>query len=296
LKKGYIFICVLVCFLQTIVRAQDTIGYRDDEVFRSEVYRNVRIDLSKGLIKGYHALKAETENLKPSQKVSVPYKMGTEQQPLLAPDIYKHLEPSVLIVWKLYRRTTSNIEGLSCIATAFPITGDGIIVTNYHVLQQIISKDIPLYEIDSTLFLSDAKGNIFGIDSVLTYNVNADIALFKVKNIHHTIIHPLSFGKEAATGAPVYLLAHPDGFPYYFSSGIVSRTAKYSQFGDYSERMDVTADYGKGSSGGPVVDQYGNVIGVVSSTHSIYANDRFENLQMVVKQTIPVKSIITLIK
>ena len=40
--------------------------------------------------------------------------------------------------------------------------------------------------------------------------------------------------------------------------------------------MGVTAEYARGSSGGPVMDDAGNVIGMVSSTNSIYYPPRIK--------------------
>lgn len=295
MRKTYLFIFCFLLFVPALLRAQDTATYRDDDVFKKQVYEHVKKDLEKGLIKGMIQLKAESEKIKPLQKVSVKYKMADSKQPLATTDIYKRLEKSVFIVWKLYGRTLKNIEGISVHATAFAISENGIMVTNHHVLAQLIDTSSRLYDMDSTLFLTDVNGNIFGIDSVLSYNERSDAAIFKIKNVHNVAIHPLPFGKEAQIGSSVYLLSHPDGFPYYFSSGIVARNSVFGEPGERSPRMDVTADYAKGSSGGAFVDQYGGVIGMVSTTHSIYGSGR-DNFQMVVKQTVPVRLIRDLIK
>ena len=62
--------------------------------------------------------------------------------------------------------------------------------------------------------------------------------------------------------------------------------------------MAVTADFARGSSGAPVFNEFGNVVGMVTRTHSIYYNNEGgpdDKLQMVVKYCIPGKSILKLI-
>jgi S1-C subfamily serine protease len=65
--------------------------------------------------------------------------------------------------------------------------------------------------------------------------------------------------------------------------------------------MGVTAEYCRGSSGGPVMDDAGNVIGMVSSTNSIYypSKDPKKNprgsFQMVIRNCVPVDAILKLI-
>lgn len=270
--------------------AQDTAVYKDDDAFRKQVYTQVRQDMDKGGIKGFHQLWSESDQVKASQKVKVHYRQLAKPKELPAHAIWKVMNKSVFIIWKYYKKTESNIEGISVHATAFAISADGVMVTNHHVISNVIDRSSHFYAMDSTLFLTDADGNVFGIDSILTYNENADIALFTVKNIHHVPVIPLPLGKEPSAGTPAYILSHPEGFPYYFSSGIVARTSLYNEFGSYTERLNVTADYAKGSSGAPVADEYGTLIGVVSSTHSIYAQN-MDNLQMVVKQVVPIRSL-----
>ena len=55
--------------------------------------------------------------------------------------------------------------------------------------------------------------------------------------------------------------------------------------------MAITADFAKGSSGCPVLDERGAVVGIVNNTESIYYDDdgkkKQMDLQMVVKNTTP---------
>ena len=62
--------------------------------------------------------------------------------------------------------------------------------------------------------------------------------------------------------------------------------------------MSVTADFARGSSGAPIFDGLGNVVGMVASTISVYYDDedgRQKNLQMVLKNCVPARCILDLI-
>ncbi|BAV07537.1 Trypsin-like peptidase domain-containing protein [Filimonas lacunae] len=285
---------LLLAMCTTGLHAQDTLSFHDDELFKKDVYKNVRADMEKGLVKGFTQLWQENMELKP-EKIAVPYKKAQTAKSLPRTAVAKQLNDQVFVIWKFFRKTNENIEGIAVDATAFALNDEGVMVTNHHVFSKLLDKYAKFYEMDSTLFLSDLNGNIYGIDKILTYNENADLALFTVKNLHAAKINGIAIGKDAPVGADVNILSHPTGFPYYFSTGVVARNVKYSEFGGYTERMDITADYAVGSSGGPIVDAFGSLIGVVSSTHSIYAREQ-QNLQMVVKQAIPARSLFSMIQ
>ena len=111
--------------------------------------------------------------------------------------------------------------------------------------------------------------------------------------------HPLTIAEGGAVGADVTVISHPEGRFYSVSRGIISRYYTL-RAGDErgSFRMAITADFAKGSSGSPVFNQNGAVVGVVASTNSIYYNKKEgigRNLQMVIKSCIPSGSILELL-
>ena len=62
--------------------------------------------------------------------------------------------------------------------------------------------------------------------------------------------------------------------------------------------IGITADFARGSSGAPVLNEAGAVVAVAQSTRSIYYDEkegRPENLQMVVKQCVPARYVRELI-
>lgn len=62
--------------------------------------------------------------------------------------------------------------------------------------------------------------------------------------------------------------------------------------------MSVTADFANGSSGAPILNENGNVVGMVESTLPIYfcgGNDRQKHLQMIMKKCVPARCILDLL-
>ena len=201
--------------------------------------------------------------------------------------LYDQISKSVLVIGRLYNCGKCSKWHTST-ASAFAIRKDGIIVTNHHVLEK---------DDGEILGAMDYKGNVYSIEKVLAANEEDDLAILKLRNAELT---PMALGKPANVGADVWVVSHPDRKMYMMTKGMVSR---YNIILDKNRkpgrRMSITADYAKGSSGAPVFNRKGQVVGVVSSTNSIYyniVNGKKENLQMVVKNCIPVESIHRLIK
>ena len=201
--------------------------------------------------------------------------------------LYDQISKSVLVIGRLYNCGKCSKWHTST-ASAFAIGKEGIIVTNHHVLEK---------DDGEILGVMDYKGNVFCVEKVLAANEEDDLAILKLRNAELT---PMALGKPANVGSDVWVISHPDRKMYMMTKGMVSR---YNMILDKNRksarRMSITADFAKGSSGAPVFNRKGQVVGVVSSTNSIYyniVNGKKENLQMVVKNCIPVESIHELIK
>ena len=173
-------------------------------------------------------------------------------------------------------------------ATGFFIAEDGVLVTCYHVV------DAPE---EQTMLVMAGDGRIARVTEVLAADRADDIAILRVEGSGFTAL-PLAAG--APTGAPVRVFSHPDERFYSLTEGYISRYSIFAEEGKRKTRvMTITADFAKGSSGGPVFDESGNVVGMVASTESIYYDDADEkqsDLQMVFKHCTPAAAILRLIK
>ena len=201
--------------------------------------------------------------------------------------LYDQVCKSVLVMGRLYNCGKCS-KWHTSMASAFVIGQDGIIVTNYHVLEK---------DDGEILGAMDAEGTVYGVEKVLAANREDDLVILKLRD---AVLTPMSLGKLANVGSDVWVISHPNRKLYTMTKGMVSRYQMILKNGQKpGRRMSITADYAKGSSGAPVFNHKGQVVGVVSSTSSIYysvENGKKENLQMVVKNCIPVESILELIQ
>jgi S1-C subfamily serine protease len=148
----------------------------------------------------------------------------------------------------------------------------------------------------------DRDGHFYPVTELLGFDTHTDAALFRVKG---NGLPALKLGSTAEVGAPVTAISHPSGNLFMRTEGTVSR---YSLRASDKNRtkvtwMSITADYAKGSSGGPIFNNAGEVVGMVSSTRSIYATpdnakdkenvkgNPQSHLQMVVRNCVPADSI-----
>ena len=124
---------------------------------------------------------------------------------------------------------------------------DNLIATNYHVIEGAARGTAKLVGQFST----------YTIEGVTATDQTNDLALLKVTM---SGIKPLPLGNssDVKIGETVYVAGNPKGLEGTFSNGIISsRRDKYTK-----ERLQMTAPISPGSSGGPVLNSKGEVIGV----------------------------------
>lgn len=179
-------------------------------------------------------------------------------------------------------------------ASGYIISEDGLIATNHHVIEGFIESKNGKH---LAMSIQTNDGDVFLVSEIISSFKDADLAIVKVDTKGKKLT-PLPLGNTAQVGDNVFVMSNPAPMINYFSTGKVARNylspiSKTSKL----PQTDITADYAAGSSGAPIVDQYGNLISTVSSTRSIYYDMKEQkNLQMVVKNTKPVVLLKELIK
>lgn len=218
-------------------------------------------------------------------KLNLPTPSATTLSP---EELYTKRLNGALIFGKMYNCGQCPEMHLSLIATASAITEDGVCLANYHMVHPIVSREGVLKG-DSVYFLADRDGQIFPIVEVMAYSRDEDIAVIRV-DTRGQKLEAIPLGQDAATGSHVNLISHPKQMLYTYTQGYVSRNTMYNYPNKpVLDLMEVTADFAEGSSGGPFMDDKGNLIGMVKGTNSIFYDEERRNPQMVLRVAIPVK-------
>lgn len=200
---------------------------------------------------------------------------------LCSGSLYNRAKNGVLIFGSLFNCGKCPKDHLLT-SSAFLISKDGICVTNYHVFKSLNPNEPTNYE---TAFVMNYQGDVFPVVEVLAGSKEDDLAVFKI-NTRGKHLQPLSLGKDQEPGAGIHVISHPDSRFYTYANGHVGRS--YIRRGTTSQRQTITAEFARGSSGAPVLDNRGNVAGLVAGTVNIYYRPNGEHFQMTVKDIIPV--------
>lgn len=206
--------------------------------------------------------------------------------------LFELCKSSSLLYCKYERTPGSQRDSAYTGASAVALTADGICATNYHVIAPIALSGALGKSLTGQLaqFVMDFDGYVYPVESILYTDPINDMAIIKVNPLDKPLT-PANIGADAVPGTPAYCLANPSGATFHFTEGMVSNASVMSDAytGQYKYILDITSDYGRGASGGPVYDDCGNLIGLISSTFSLYARpDTYRNLQMVYKYSVPV--------
>jgi hypothetical protein len=163
-----------------------------------------------------------------------------------ASDLYKAASPSVVTI-ELY----GDDGKVPRSGSGFIVSPDGEILTNYHVIAHSKRATVRL-----------ANGDAYDDVTVLDLDKRKDIALIKIEAVDLT---PLKPGHSASVqvGDKLYVLGNPLGlFENTLSEGILSGIRQ----ADGYKLFQISTPISSGSSGSPVFDAQGEVVGIVKAT------------------------------
>lgn len=160
------------------------------------------------------------------------------------PELVKRIKPSAVAVETFDGRGNTLSRG-----SGFFVANDKII-TNKHVIEKSSRAEIHL-----------ANGKKFPVKGVLAIDGEGDLALLKVE-VPAAMAVPLPIIQRVPLeGESIVVIGNPYGLEGSVSNGIVSAVREISGYGKI---IQITAPISPGSSGSPVVNMFGQVIGIAT--------------------------------
>lgn len=158
-------------------------------------------------------------------------------------EIAKKVVPSVVLV------TTEDDQGEALARGSGFVVAEGVIATNLHVIRGASKAFVKVVN-------SETQLEVLGI---VAENNEWDLVLLAVKDL---TAPPLPLGDSTAlqVGDDVYAVGNPHGLEGTFSAGIISSIRRIE--GD--ALLQITAPISPGSSGGPIVNEDAQVVGVAT--------------------------------
>ena len=178
-------------------------------------------------------------------------------------ELYEHMVKSTLFVGELYNCGRCD-RTHAAFSSGVAISEDGLALTSYHVIQgnsHLLTEGFIAMTYD---------GRCFEIEEILAASKSADIALIRLKaNGYKFYAAPIA-DRRPKPIEPIRIVSHPSGQFFVMTKGEVSR---YSQAGN-QVFLEVTADFGGGSSGSAAFNDKGEIVGLVSRIHPLIKNKK----------------------
>jgi S1-C subfamily serine protease len=165
-------------------------------------------------------------------------------KPLTAMQIYEKCSDAVFYI-KVYDANKHLIAS----ASGFFINAKGLAVTNYHVIENAHSAEIKL---------SDNK--TYNVSKVLGYDKNKDIAILQINADIPTYLKQ-GDSHNLYSGQQIYTISSPLSLQNSISEGIIGSPQRIVAGQTY---IQITAPISSGSSGGALLNEQGEVIGITT--------------------------------
>lgn len=167
--------------------------------------------------------------------------------------------------------------------TGFVYDKEGHIITNNHVVENVAENNgiIRVAFLDGTIVEAELVGR----------DPYSDLAVLRV-DLTPEKLHPLTLGNSSKlkVGEPVYAIGNPFGLSESITQGIISQLGRTLQIkGGYSiiDVIQIDAAINPGNSGGPLLNRFGEVIGVNTAIHPYAQGIGFAIPSNLVQKVVP---------
>ena len=134
------------------------------------------------------------------------------------------------------------------LGSGFFIADGSAVVTNFHVISGA-----------KKVVLKTGAGQVLSADTVYGFDEKEDLAILRVAGATGSHVVALGDSDKVAVGESIVVVGNPEGFEKSVTNGLVSGLRTF----DEQKLFQISAPISHGSSGGPVFNDRGQVIGVV---------------------------------
>lgn len=258
--------------------SRDEAVYLDSEQMLKALSADLQVLYEKGKTARMEDLRKQLSRKRCKVELSVASK------PAKTPaNIYEQNKGAVLAVGSL-RKCDKCDNWHTRIASGFFVTTDGVMITNYHVV------DHPGIQAMGAM---TSDGSVYPVKEVLAADESGDIAVLQLAGSKFPRLY---LSPDNTVGSDVWVISNPSKQFLTLTKGIISGRHVKTWKEAKTKRISVTADFGGGSSGAPVFNELGNVVGMVASTQAVQSssNCKHNYAQMVFKHCIPAELILKL--
>lgn len=147
--------------------------------------------------------------------------------------------------------TVKESQGTVGIGTGFIVSSSGVIITNFHVIAGAYPAMIKL-----------TNGDIYDDILIIDFDERRDIAIIKIKGWDLPVVE-LGNSELIKIGEQIIVIGNPQGLENSVTDGLVSGIR---DSGDGYNVHQISAPISPGSSGSPVFNRKGEVIGIATSS------------------------------
>ena len=205
---------------------------------------------------------ASTARSTPSQT-----KANPSQTPLEPKQILQKESPAIVTVYAVDKDHKPFALG-----TGFIVRPNGVVVTNFHVVKDAYDAQIKMKD-----------GEIYDNVTVLDYDERRDVIVLKIRALDQSTV-TLGDSSTVEAGDRAYAIGNPEGYEYTISDGLISGVRVI----EGTQQLQITVPISHGSSGGPLYNIYGQVIGITAAGYMEGA----ENLNFAV----PIKYVLAMLE
>lgn len=194
--------------------------------------------------------------------------------PLSGKDIASIFSPMVIAIHSPGidgKINNDNTYGAGVIVKA---SKDGcLILTSKHIIDAVSN-----YQNEDQIVTISLQDSQQAIAKVVGMHNILDLSLLWVQNTGDgpEFLQPIRNYNTIEAGESVFVIGHPEGLTFSISNGLVAQKR-------YEELIQISAPVSPGNSGGPVYDEYGNLIGIVQSVLDKAKIPNAENLNFAVR-------------